>query len=546
MLLVADALGLADVARSELERAADLLDERAVESGPAAPLADNPAKLLGASLSDSAPVVWGSGAMGAVASYRLAGQLAENAKLAVTHGILPEVAHGEATVLDGAQAGDDDIFRDPIEDGAGPARMRVVLVRDSVEHPQDAHAADLLRDAADRRDVPVDVVRALDGHPVVRLASLLGRPRLGRRLRRRGRRGRPVRARRRPRGDRRRRTPVIVVGGALRPYAWGRIDGLTRWTTPTAGPQAELWFGHAGDSVPAEHPLLTKLLAAANPLSIQVHPTDEVVARLDASESTRSLLSDHVEKNELLLALEPFTAFAGFRDDPTSARLLAALGLVTASERASGGDHVALVRELFALSEVQVSEAFRRLSDVIHAVLPAHERAAVELVRAWYPHDRGVLVALCLAVHELSEGDALYVPAGVVHSYVNGLGVEVMTASDNVLRLGLTVKHVAVDAALGAMTAAAPTILRGQAGDGVSVYSADGAPFAVRRTEGVGVELQVPSGTAATALCVEGSAVVECDGRTESLLPGQAALVGAHDGGAVVRADGSLVLASAA
>jgi len=339
---------------------------------------------------------------------------------------------------------------------------------------------------------------------------------------------------------------VIVVRGELRPYAWGRIDGLTRWTPPTAGPQAELWFGHAGDTVPAEHPLLTKLLAAANPLSIQVHPTTEVVARLDASEATRVLLSDHVEKNELLLALEPFTAFAGFRDDAVSARLLAALGLATASEQATSGDHVALVRELFALSEVQVSEAFRRLSDVIHAVLPAHERAAVELVRAWYPHDRGVLVALCLAVHELSAGDALYVPAGVVHSYVNGLGVEVMTASDNVLRLGLTVKHVAVDAALGAMTPAAPTILRGQAGDCVSVYSADGAPFVVRRTEGVGVELQVPSGTAATALCVEGSAVVECDGRSESLLPGQAALVGAHDGGAVVRADGSVVLASVA
>jgi glucose/mannose-6-phosphate isomerase len=118
--------------------------------------------------------VWGSGAFGAVASYRLAGQLVENAKLAVTHGILPEVAHGGATVLDGAQAGDDDIFRDPFEDGAGPARMRVVLVRDFVEHPQDAHSADLLRDAADRRDIPVDVVRALDGHPVVRLASLLG------------------------------------------------------------------------------------------------------------------------------------------------------------------------------------------------------------------------------------------------------------------------------------------------------------------------------------------------------------------------------------
>jgi glucose/mannose-6-phosphate isomerase len=174
VLLAADALGLADVPRSEVERAADLLDERAVESGPAAPLADNAAKLLGASLSDSAPVVWGSGVLGAVASYRLALQLAENAKLVVSQGALPEVAHAHASALDGVRPGGDDIFRDPFEDGPAAPRVRVVLVRDAVEHPWDARRADLLRDAADRRDVPVDIVRAVDGHPVVRLASLLG------------------------------------------------------------------------------------------------------------------------------------------------------------------------------------------------------------------------------------------------------------------------------------------------------------------------------------------------------------------------------------
>jgi len=174
VLLAADALGLADVSRSELDRVADLLDERAVENGPAAPLADNAAKLLGATLSDSAPVVWGSGVMGAVASYRLAAQLAQNAKLTVSHGVLPEVVHAQAAALDGATPDDGDIFRDPFEDGAAPARTRLVLVRDAVEHPQDARSADLLRAAAERRDVPVDVVRSVEGHPVLRLASLLG------------------------------------------------------------------------------------------------------------------------------------------------------------------------------------------------------------------------------------------------------------------------------------------------------------------------------------------------------------------------------------
>ncbi|HEY5137576.1 MAG TPA: SIS domain-containing protein [Candidatus Nanopelagicales bacterium] len=174
VLLAADALGLADVSRSELDRVADLLDERAVENGPAAPLADNAAKLLGATLSGSAPVVWGSGVMGAVASYRLAAQLAQNAKLTVSHGVLPEVVHAQAAALDGATPDDGDIFRDPFEDGAAPARTRLVLVRDAVEHPQDATSADLLRAAAERRDVPVDVVRSVEGHPVARLASLLG------------------------------------------------------------------------------------------------------------------------------------------------------------------------------------------------------------------------------------------------------------------------------------------------------------------------------------------------------------------------------------
>jgi mannose-6-phosphate isomerase len=335
---------------------------------------------------------------------------------------------------------------------------------------------------------------------------------------------------------------VITVVGDLRPYAWGRLDGLARWTNATAGPQAELWFGHVGEVAGGGHPLLTKLLAAANPLSIQVHPSADVVARMRADDVARELLTDDVEKNEMLLALEPFTALAGFRDAATSARLLDGLGLRGPAASAAAGDQVALVRGLFALSEVVADEAFRRLSDVIHGVLPAHERAAIELVRAWYPHDRGVLVALCLVVHELSAGDALYVPAGVVHSYVNGLGVEVMTASDNVLRLGLTPKHVAVVDALAAMRDRGPTVVRGRPADGVVTYETDDAPFTVTLASGSDVELALAAG-AATVLCVEGSTMIESDGRTESLVPGRAALLSAHDGGAVVWVDGRTVVA---
>jgi glucose/mannose-6-phosphate isomerase len=176
LLLVADALGLAAIPRSALEAAADLLDERSVECGPAAALDDNPAKLLGASLATSLPMVCGSSALSAVAAYRFACQLGANAKLPALHGSLPEAAHHQLSTVDGPFAGvtDDDIFRDPIEDGAAPARLHLVLLRESGEHPLDADHADAVRTIAQRRDVPVDVLTSYDGHPVLRLASLVG------------------------------------------------------------------------------------------------------------------------------------------------------------------------------------------------------------------------------------------------------------------------------------------------------------------------------------------------------------------------------------
>ena len=175
LLLLADALDIADVPVSALERAADVLDERSVECGPASPLADNPAKLLGVQLAASLPMVWGTSPIGAVAAYRMACQLNENAKLGVVHGAIPEATHNQVVALDGQQApADEDIFRDPIEDGAGPARLRLVLLRDPGEHPQDGRRAEVARDVAERRDVPVDVVHAVEGHPVVRLAHLVG------------------------------------------------------------------------------------------------------------------------------------------------------------------------------------------------------------------------------------------------------------------------------------------------------------------------------------------------------------------------------------
>jgi len=174
LLVLAHALGLCDASDAALLRAADVLDEVSTDCGMAVPLADNPAKLLGFSLAGALPMVWGTSPVGQLAAYRLACQLNENAKLPVVFGGLPEANHNQVVAFDGPFAGSgvDDIFRDPFEDGVGPARLRLVLLRDSLEHPQDARRAEVSHEIAERRDVKVHVIGARTGHVLDRLASL--------------------------------------------------------------------------------------------------------------------------------------------------------------------------------------------------------------------------------------------------------------------------------------------------------------------------------------------------------------------------------------
>jgi glucose/mannose-6-phosphate isomerase len=176
LLVLAHELRIADVPDSALLAAADELDRVATECGVQVPTADNPAKLLGLSLADSVPMVWGTSFVGDLAAYRLACQLNENAKLPVAWGGIPEANHNQVVALDGPFAASRaaDVFHDPFTDGAAPARLRLVLLRDTDEHPQDARRAEVTRELADERGVGVDVVTATPGHVVQRIASLTG------------------------------------------------------------------------------------------------------------------------------------------------------------------------------------------------------------------------------------------------------------------------------------------------------------------------------------------------------------------------------------
>lgn len=246
---------------------------------------------------------------------------------------------------------------------------------------------------------------------------------------------------------------LLRIENEPRDYAWGSqtlIPDLLGHQ-PTGKPQAEIWFGtHPGSPARTQEgkslaeqiePLgfLVKFLAAEKPLSIQAHPTKEHAAKRFAEGHPGYADANH--KPELIAAVSEFRALCGFRPNAQTAELLAKLTqLESAFEPwqtafAAGGYRAATqwalsqdgeLADLLAKTSTQLPE----MADLISSI---HEH---------FPGDRGLLMALMMNYVELAPGEALYLPAGNIHAYLSGLGVEVMAASDNVLRGGLTPKPI--------------------------------------------------------------------------------------------------------
>ena len=354
---------------------------------------------------------------------------------------------------------------------------------------------------------------------------------------------------------------ALIVRGVVKDYDWGIVDGLSDWTgVRTGDPQAELWFGvhpggpsplldddgsdtgeHLGDRFDIEAiPLLVKILAAARPLSVQVHPRAAMAAAGYAAQQqpgARRVYSDPFEKTELLVALEPFVAFAGWRDaDRASAILDAIAGAHAAADLVRKGSMNEAIRQLLALSS---PERIGMLPDAAAAIgLPEVQVSAYRTVSEVYPEDAGALITPLLDVVQLEVGEAVYLPAGVPHSYIHGTGLEVMTSSDNVLRLGLTSKPVFVDEAIAALVPdLRPQVLRTRHADIIWPVN---APF-VARVLTAGSE-RIPGGAYRILLLIEGSATVDTEGASLSLKPGTAAVLSAEDADAYVHADGLLAI----
>ena len=170
-------LSLVDLGAGDgaLEAAATRLEAIAEACRPDRESFVNPAKTLALELAGSLPMAWGAGQMGGVAAYRLACQLAENAKLPVVSGALPEAHHNQVVTFDGLLAGgssEQDLFRDRVDDEQ-PLRLRLVLLHDDDE-PATKDRVEASEEVADARGIPVTVLRSEGRHPFERLASLVG------------------------------------------------------------------------------------------------------------------------------------------------------------------------------------------------------------------------------------------------------------------------------------------------------------------------------------------------------------------------------------
>lgn len=219
-------------------------------------------------------------------------------------------------------------------------------------------------------------------------------------------------------------------------------------------------------------PFLLKVLAAEHPLSLQVHPTlEQAKAGFDREEAagvartaTERNYKDDNHKPEMIFALTPFEALCGFRPAADARAVfqhladcfdLAGIEVPDLLPRLLGDlahtDEPAALRSAFERLIAGGDDVAKATAAVVAvlvsgAPLGAHTAAlsTVANLDAEYPGDPGVLISLLLNRISLAPGEAVYLPAGNVHAYLHGLGIEVMASSDNVLRGGLTPKFIDV------------------------------------------------------------------------------------------------------
>ena len=286
--------------------------------------------------------------------------------------------------------------------------------------------------------------------------------------------------------------PILVLDSPVQHYAWGSREAIPALLGLPAAeqPWAELWMGGhpaapsrviapgggPGGAVgldrliaerPAEIlgpavagrfgprlPYLFKVLAAARPLSIQCHPDAEAARRGFEREERLGIprearersYRDEGHKPELIAALGPFEALCGFRPPQEIAARLRAAGVRAVEPELAALEQDGLAGFFPALMAMPPERAERAVREAAAGLAAdgSREAAWVRRLAAAWPRDPAALAPLYLTHVELARDQALHLGAGVLHAYLEGTGLEIMASSDNVLRGGLTDKHVDV------------------------------------------------------------------------------------------------------
>jgi mannose-6-phosphate isomerase len=385
----------------------------------------------------------------------------------------------------------------------------------------------------------------------------------------------------------------------IRPYAWGSrhaIAELQGRPVPADGPEAELWMGahpSAPSGVDREQktldaliaadperelgpecaarfggrlPFLLKVLSAAKALSIQVHPSRAQAESGFAVENARGLAPgdparnyvDDWPKPELLYALTPFEVAAGLRDPADAAMLLRFLALdqlePLAARLAAAPGSQALGAVLGSVLEWPDT----RRAELVAAVVAACARlasaggrysgacAAAARVAADHPGDLGVIALLLMRHAVLQPGQAVFMPAGGLHAYLQGTGIELLANSDNVVRAGLTGKHIDVPELLNLVDpeVAVPVLRAHALADGVTGFDTPAPEFRLYLVQ-LGPALTLPGAGPRITLCLAGSATLRSEaGDSATLHRGGSCFVSAADGPVRAHGRGRLALAA--
>ncbi len=372
----------------------------------------------------------------------------------------------------------------------------------------------------------------------------------------------------------------------MRRYAWGSPTAIPALlgTIADGGPQAELWLGahpaaparagRAGlDELVADDPLgmlgrsvldrfgarlpfLLKVLAAAEPLSLQAHPTAQRAAAGFAEETLAGIplnaparqYKDADHKPELLCALTRFDALCGFRPVEATLALLERFGLGAhpAFSPLASGDLRGTVSGLLSLPDGVRGEVAATIADAA-ARTDGAEAAWARRIASTHPGDPGVGVALLLNLVRLEPGEAIFLPAGNLHTYLEGLGIEIMASSDNVVRGGLTPKHVDVDELLAVLDVRTgmPPMVPARHDGALCRYDTPADEFVLAVvTLGTTTTTSIPGDRPRVVLCLEGEVVLATAADELRLRRGMASWVPARDGSVALRGLGRAVVAT--